>query len=60
MCIDDLHLLQAREHKDCSLTHTRLGLAENIGTKDGLGNALLLDCTGQPVARYRGNAEKAD
>ncbi len=41
---DWLNLLKSGENKDCSLTETRLGLAKNVGTKDGLRNANLLDC----------------
>lgn len=40
---DSLDLLKRSEDKDGSLTHTRLGLAENIHSEDGLGDALLLD-----------------
>lgn len=39
-----LHLLQRGKDEDGSLTHTRFGLTQNIGTKDSLGNTLLLDC----------------
>lgn len=40
---DSLDLLERGEDKDGSLTHTRLSLAENIHSEDGLGDALLLD-----------------
>ena len=40
---DGLDLLERSEDKNSSLTHTRLGLAQNIHAQDGLGNTLLLD-----------------
>lgn len=40
---DGLDLLERSEDEDGSLTHTRLGLAQNIHAQDGLGNTLLLD-----------------
>lgn len=40
---DSLDLLERGEDKDGSLTHTRLSLAENIHSEDGLGDTLLLD-----------------
>lgn len=36
-------LLQTGKDEHRRLTHTRLGLTEDIGAKNGLGNALLLD-----------------
>lgn len=44
LAIDWLNLLEGRENENCSLTQTRLGLAENVGTQDSLRNADLLDC----------------
>jgi hypothetical protein len=44
LSVDGLNLLESGENKDSSLTQTRLGLADNITTKEGLGNAGLLDC----------------
>lgn len=41
---DWVDLLEGGEDEDGSLTKTRFGLAEDIGTKNGLGNANLLDC----------------
>ena len=41
---DRFHLLEGGEDEHCSLTETRLGLAKDIGTKDSLRNANLLDC----------------
>lgn len=41
--IDGLHLLEGGQHKNRRLTQTRLGLAENIASEDGLRNAQLLD-----------------
>mmetsp|Transcript_54603 Transcript_54603/g.155405 ORF Transcript_54603/g.155405 Transcript_54603/m.155405 type:complete len:203 (-) Transcript_54603:44-652(-) len=38
-----VHLLQARQHKDGSLSHTGLGLAQNVRAEDGLRDALVLD-----------------
>jgi len=40
---DGLDLLERSEDEDGSLTHTRLGLAQNIHAQDGLGDTLLLD-----------------
>jgi hypothetical protein len=42
-----VHLLQSSKDEDGSLTKTRLGLTENIVTKDSLGNSDLLDCMAQ-------------
>ena len=39
-----LDLLQCRKDKDCSLSESGLRLAQDIGSKDGLRNAHLLDC----------------
>lgn len=39
-----IHLLQSSEDEDGCLSETGLGLAENIVTKNGLGNGDLLDC----------------
>lgn len=44
LAINGFHLLEGRQDKNCSLAETRLGLAKNIGSKNGLGNADLLDC----------------
>lgn len=41
---DRLDLLEGCQHKDCSLTKTRLCLTKNIRTENGLRNADLLDC----------------
>jgi len=38
-----LDLLKRGEDKDSSLSHTRLGLAQNVHTKNRLGNTLLLN-----------------
>lgn len=38
------YLLQRGEDEDSGLSETRFSLAENIGSKDGLRNANLLDC----------------
>jgi len=40
-----LNLLKGSENEDCGLSETRLGLAEDIGSKDSLRNANLLDCS---------------
>lgn len=37
-------MLQCSKDKDRSLPETRLGLAENIGSKNGLRDTNLLDC----------------
>ena len=39
-----LDLLKRRKDEDCSLPKTGLCLAQDIGSKDGLRNAHLLDC----------------
>ena len=44
-----LELMQGGEDKDCSLSQTRLRLAENIKGEHGVGNAYLLDCRGADV-----------
>ena len=44
LLVAGLNLLQHAQHKDSGLTHTRLGLAEDVHTQDGLGDALVLDC----------------
>jgi hypothetical protein len=36
--------LKSSKNKDGGLTHTRLGLTEDIHTKDRLRNTFLLDC----------------
>lgn len=41
---DGLDLLEGSKNEDGSLTHTRLGLAQNIHTENGLGDTLLLHC----------------
>lgn len=41
---DGLNLLEGSEDKDGGLTHTRLGLAQNIHTENRLGDTLLLNC----------------
>jgi hypothetical protein len=41
---DWLDLLKCGEDEDCGLTKTRFGLAKDVGTKDGLRDAYLLDC----------------
>ena len=40
-----LDLLKCSENEDGCLSETGLGLAEDIGSKDGLRNAHLLDCS---------------
>ena len=42
-----LKLLEDGQHEDGSLSHARLGLADDIHAKDGLGYALMLHCTGK-------------
>jgi hypothetical protein len=41
---DWLDLLKSSEDEDCGFTKTRFGLAENVGTEDGLRDTYLLDC----------------
>jgi hypothetical protein len=41
-----VHLLKDRNHEHGSLSHTRDGLANNISSHNGLGDALLLDFRG--------------
>ena len=47
-----LDLLKGGEDEDGSLTKTGLGLAEDIGTKDGLWDTHLLDCIRGVSERY--------
>lgn len=44
LAIDRLNLLERGENKDCSLTETGLGLADDITTEESLGDTSLLDC----------------
>jgi hypothetical protein len=39
-----LDLLQCCKDENCCLPKTRLGLAQDVGSKNGLRNANLLDC----------------
>eukprot|EP00128_Syssomonas_multiformis_P001969 Colp12_sorted_trinity150504_noHs@29447 len=43
LAVNGLQLLECGDDKNSGLTHTRLGLAQEIVTQDGLGNALLLN-----------------
>lgn len=45
LAINGLDLLKGGQDKDCSLSETGLGLADNITSEEGLGNTGLLDCT---------------
>lgn len=47
LTLDGLHLLKSCENEDGSLSQTGLGLADDIVTENGLGNALLLDWISQ-------------
>ena len=42
---DGLDLLKRCEDEDGRLSETGFGLAEDVGSKDGLRNAHLLDCS---------------
>lgn len=42
---DRLDLLKGSQDEDGSFTETRLGLTKNVGSKDSLRNAGLLDCS---------------
>lgn len=44
LAIDGLDLLQSSQDEDSRLTHTRLGLADDVHSEDRLGNTFLLDC----------------
>lgn len=44
LAVDGLNLLQSSKNKDCGLSQSGLGLADNISSKKRLGNACLLDC----------------
>lgn len=44
LAVDGLDLLEGGQDEDGSFTKTRLGLAENVGSEDGLRDAVLLDC----------------
>jgi hypothetical protein len=41
----EVELLQGGEHEHSRLAHARLGLADHVHTQDGLGDALMLDCS---------------
>lgn len=43
LAIDGIELLKGGEDKDCRLSHSRLCLAENIGSENGLRDANLLN-----------------
>lgn len=45
LVLHGFELLQCGEHKDSSLSHSRLRLADNIHAQDGLRNALVLHCS---------------
>lgn len=47
LALDWLDLLQAGQDEDGCLTKTRLGLADNIGSENGLRNANALNCNGR-------------
>lgn len=47
LAIDGLDLLQTGEHEDGSLSQSGFGLADDIGTENGLGDANLLDWISQ-------------
>lgn len=44
LAVDGLNLLKRGQDKDGSLSQTRLGLADDVSTKECLGNTCLLDC----------------
>lgn len=50
---DRFDLLERAEHEDSSLSETGLGLAQNIGTEDGLRDANLLDCNSRMLEFVR-------
>ena len=43
--MDGFELVKGGEDEDRSLSQTRLGLAEDVDTEEGLRNAGLLDCS---------------
>lgn len=43
LAVDWLDLLESGQHEDCSLTETGFGLAQDVGSENGLRNADLLD-----------------
>lgn len=47
LSVNGVDLLESGKDKHSCLTHTRLSLAKNIHAKHSLGNALVLDCTGE-------------
>lgn len=56
---DGLDLLEGGEDEDCGLTQAGFGLADNITTKHGLGNACLLNCIrGSQVRMGHGKTER--
>lgn len=46
---DWLNLLKSRKNEDSSLTETRFGLAEDIGSENRLWDTHLLDCRVEPM-----------
>ena len=42
--VDGLDLLEGGKHENGRLTHTGLGLADNVHAEDGLWDTFLLDC----------------
>lgn len=43
LSINGFNLLQGGQHKHGRLAHTRLGLAQDVHTQDGLWDAFMLD-----------------
>lgn len=58
LAINGFNLLQSGKHKHSRLTHTRLGLTQNICTEDGLGNTFLLNLRGVLETEIRDGSEE--
>ena len=41
LSVDRLQLLEGGQHEDGRLAHTRLGLAQDVHSQDGLNNSLI-------------------
>lgn len=57
LAIDGLDLLKSGKDKDGGLTHTGLGLADDVHAKDRLGDAFLLDCCSVKVGQSMGSVD---
>jgi len=58
LLVAEVELLERRDHKHGCLTHATLGLAEHVGTEDGDGDGLLLDCFNRGGFLWGGEDER--